>query len=112
MELAQGLPVVLLLHVPVSLPTLRGPTIEVWKAPILIGDPDWSIESRQEWETRSDDPETLEFVRVLAGAPNLVAILCGHVHFAHADSISPHAVQYAVRPGYAGGYRVIVFQPL
>ncbi len=111
-ELGRGLPVVLLLHIPLRLPTLREPTIAVWDAPILIGDPDWAPESRHEWETREDDPETLEFVRVVEEAPNLVAVLCGHIHFEHVDSVSLQAVQYAVRPAYEGGYRLVEFRPL
>ena len=39
-QLAAGLPTVLLTHIPVSLPTLRGPTIDRWETPLLLADPD------------------------------------------------------------------------
>src|SRR4029077_15220051 len=54
-SLAAGMPSVLMIHIPISLPTLREPTIDRWKAPILIGDPEWDRESRKNWGTRPDD---------------------------------------------------------
>jgi len=59
----------------------------------------------------SDTAETLAFVRLVAGAENLLAILCGHIHFAHVDSISPQAVQYVGGPGFAGAYRLLELRP-
>jgi len=111
-QLGKGLPSVLLVHIPLSLPTLRPPTVARWNSPILIGDPDWSPEPRTKWGTHADDAETLEFIRVLSTSPNLAAVLCGHIHFPHADNINPRAMQYVGRPGYEGGARVLDFQPL
>jgi hypothetical protein len=110
--LADGLPTVLLIHIPISLATLRPATIERWAAPILIGDPDWNLESRTKWDTRYDDPQTLEFVRLVSTATNLIAVLCGHIHFPRADNLHPGAIQYVGQPGYAGGYRMIEIEPL
>jgi hypothetical protein len=42
----------------------------------------------------------------------MVAVFCGHVHIAHADSINTHAVQYVGRPGLEGGRRLVEFKPL
>jgi len=111
-NLAEGMPSVLLIHIPISLPTLRAPTIECWKAPILTGDPDWKPESRTQWHTRADEVETLEFINLAAASTNLIAVLCGHIHFPHADNLRPGAIQYVGQPGYAGGYRMIEIQPL
>jgi predicted MPP superfamily phosphohydrolase len=111
-ELHTDVPVVLLMHIPLSLPTLRDRTIERWKAPILIGDPAWDIQSRMEWGTGEDQASTLEFVRLVASAPSLVAVLCGHVHFPHTDAINLQAAQYVGCPCFDGGYRVIEFRPL
>lgn len=110
--LTRGLPTVLLIHIPISIATLRPRTMTKWKAPILIADPDWALPSRTEWDTPADTPETLEFVRLCATAPNLIAVLCGHIHFPHADALSPQAVQYVTRPGYEGGHRLIDIVPL
>ncbi|HYF49404.1 MAG TPA: metallophosphoesterase [Planctomycetota bacterium] len=111
-ELARGLPSVLLIHIPLSLPTLRAPTVARWKSPILMADPEWAPEDRERWGTRLDDKETLECMRLLSASANLAAVLCGHIHFPHADNVSARAVQYVGKPGYEGGTRVVEFLPL
>lgn len=106
-------PVVLLLHVPLSLPTLRGPVRDLWGAPILMGDPDWPEAARSAWDVPVDAAATADLLRVIAGAANLVAVLAGHVHLAHAAPVNPRAVQYVVRPPFeAMGHRVVDLQPM
>ena len=110
--LAQGLPTVLLIHIPLSLPTLRPPTIQHKNSnPVLMADPDWPLADRRNYGTGEDLPTTLEFMRLISQAQNLVAIFCGHVHFDHVDVLNPWAAQY-VGPGFAGEYRLVEFQPL
>ena len=109
---ANGMPTVLLVHVPLSIPTLRDPTIARWEAPILIGDPDWDIESRESWQAGEDRAETIEFIRSLVAADSLVAVFSGHVHFPHTDAINLHAVQYVGAAGYEGRKRLVEFCPL
>ena len=100
------------MHIPLSIPTLRGPTLEKLEFPILVADPDWDLADRGRFGLDEDTSTTLEFVRLVAGADNLVAILCGHLHFAHTDSLSPRAVQYLAPPGYAGESRLVELRPL
>ena len=111
-KLKTDLPTVLLTHIPMSLPTLRDRTIERWKDPILIGDPQWSVERRERWKTGADLPTTLEFVRTLVAAENLVGVFCGHIHFDHADTVSRSAVQYVGAPGFDAQKRLVEFLPL
>ncbi|MDA0747646.1 MAG: metallophosphoesterase [bacterium] len=111
-RLALGKPTVLLTHIPLSLPTLRAPVLERWKAPIMIGDPDWDLESREKWQTGEDLSSTLEYVQALSRAENLVAVFCGHVHFHHVDAVNSGAVQYVGAPGFEGGKRMVEFRPL
>jgi len=111
-QLQLGQPTALLFHWPLSLPTLRDSVLEVLGSPPLMGDPDWSLESRVSWQVSEDTPETLEFVDAVTTAPNVVAAFCGHVHFAHADAINTRAVQYVGAPGYEGGRRLVEFRPL
>jgi 3',5'-cyclic AMP phosphodiesterase CpdA len=111
-QLAAGLPTVVLMHIPLSLPTLRQPVIDKWKDPIMLADPDWPAERRRKWIAEPDTPETLAFAELLRTSPNLVAVLCGHVHFVHADRINEHAVQYVGGPGYEGAWRRIELRPL
>lgn len=112
-ELAAGAPVVLLMHIPLSLPALRAETIRKWKSPLLMADPRWDAASRAQWDAEEEDrPPTLELARLLRTAPNLVAVLCGHVNFAQAEPLSPWAVQYVGKPAYEGGQRLLEFRPL
>lgn len=111
-KLKTGLPTVLLTHIPISLPTLRDRTIERWNDPILIGDPHWPVERRERWRTGADVASTLEFVRTVVAADNLVGIFCGHVHFDHADTVSRTAVQYVTAPGFEAQRRLVEFLPL
>jgi predicted MPP superfamily phosphohydrolase len=111
-QLKKGQPTVLLFHWPLSLPTLRDAVLENLGSPPMMGDPDWSPESRSQWRTSEDTPETLEFVDAVTTAPNVVAAFCGHVHFAHVDAINTRAVQYVTAAGHQGGRRLVEFRPL
>ncbi len=111
-QLEMGQPTVLLFHWPLSLPTLRDAVIEYLGSPPMMGDPDWSSQSRIQWQVSEDTPETLEFVDAVTTAPNVVAAFCGHVHFAHADAINTRAVQYVTAAGNNGGRRLVEFRPL
>ncbi len=58
---------------------------------------------------RKDGKSTTTCHKLLTGgeADNLVGIICGHVHFAHADQVRPGCFQYVTRPGFEGCQRVI-----
>lgn len=104
--LAEGLPTVALIHIPLSLPTLRGPVIEKWGHSILMADPDRPGASEE------DTASTLEFPKLLGRAENLVAILCGHIHQGHVDTLSPWAAQYLAPPAFAGECRLFEWTSL
>ena len=110
--LAEDVPTVLLIHIPISLPTLRPAVLKMWGSPIMMADPDWVLEQRTENSVGENTPTTLEFVRLVSQAENLVAVLAGHCHIPHIDAISPWAAQYLAPPGYAGQYRLFEWQPL
>ncbi|MDF2439238.1 MAG: hypothetical protein JWN98_222 [Abditibacteriota bacterium] len=111
-HLQSGIPSVVLLHIPLSVPTLRAPTLARWQAPILIADPDWDRESRHRWETSEDSATTIEFARTVTTSEDLVAVLCGHIHFPQVDSLSNRAAQYVGAPAFAGSKRLVEFYPL
>ena len=111
--LAQDLPTVLLCHIPISLPTLRGVVMAAMDGhPIMMADPDWTPELRIANFVDDTTPATTEFVRLVSQAENLVAILTGHCHLPHVDAINPWAAQYLAPPGYAGQYWLFEWQPL
>lgn len=107
------LPVVLVAHIPLSVPLLR----DSRKGKPLSGDPAWGLETDRNWETERRErwpaagnlPSTEAFLECVAAAPQLVAVLCGHIHEARVDLVSATANQYVVAPGYAGGCRVLEF---
>lgn len=105
--LETGLPTVLLIHIPLTQPGLRAPTIARWRDCILMGETILE-EHRANWAWAPDRPATAEFIRLMQKAPNLVAILCGHVHFAHEEAFGA-GVQLVGAPAFAGGSRVIDF---
>jgi hypothetical protein len=110
--LADGLPTVVMIHVPISLPTLRPAAMAALKgSPCLMADPDWDAEERAEHGVGEWPPETHAFVRLLSHADNLVAVLAGHYHIPHADGLSSTAVQYMAPAGYAGRSRRVRLLP-
>ena len=111
-QLAAGLPTVLFTHIPLSLPTLRPPTIARWQSPLLLAEPAWPAGERELHGIGEDTAATVEFARSLTAAENLVAVFCGHVHFPHVDTLSPSAAQYVGAPGFMAGQRLVEFQPL
>ncbi len=112
--LAEKRPTVLMIHVPLSLPTLRWPTLNEWKGqPVLMADADWPAEERQAYGAGNEDtPETLEFVRMMCQSESLVAVLAGHLHHAHVDALNSWSAQYVAPAGYAGEYRLLEFRSL
>ena len=84
--LAEGLPTVLLSHIPISLPTLRPAVMEAMSGnPIMMADPDWAPEARRELFVADTTPATLEFARLVSQSQNLVAVLTGHIHIPHVE---------------------------
>lgn len=108
--LHNGLPTVLMLHIPITQPLLREPTIAKWRDPILLGE-HIAEERRPIWAWQEDTAFTAPFIELLYNSPNLVAILCGHVHFAHDEPFGQNAVQLVGAPAFDGGFRLVEFQP-
>jgi len=112
-QIDTNLPVVLVVHIPLSVSTLRASR----RGKPLSGDPAWGAETDRNWETERRErwpttgnlPSTKDFLADVAAAPQVVAVLCGHIHEARVDPVSATANQYVVAPGYAGGCRVLHF---
>ncbi len=111
-QLNTPLPCLLFVHIPIAVPTLMPDVCAVWQDPIVMAATGWTAAGREKWRIREDDESTLAARDLLARAENLVAIFCGHVHFPHADQVSPTCYQYITRPCFEGGYREIRLEPL
>ncbi|MDO4571302.1 MAG: metallophosphoesterase [Planctomycetia bacterium] len=79
-ELSSGAPTLLFMHIPPYAPG-RGVSYGVghpdWNAD---HDPHWKIERRPQWPTEGHSLTTMDFYREITSAPNLLGILCGHIH--------------------------------
>lgn len=110
-----GLPIVLLIHIPLSLPIFRGENRST-----LCGDPAWGaatdgnyeIERRERWSEAGNKKSTVEFLDAVINTQNLIAILCGHIHKERVDAVNSHAVQYVTGPGFQEDYRLIEYRPI
>lgn len=122
-EVAKGLPIVILCHVPFYTPRhhddelkrSRGlcsyqtgvpdDKIATWRAPAkpLSKADDWRDRRIQQ---RADAP-TREFIKYIKAQPLLKAILCGHCHRFWEERFSPTAVQYVCGATFQGqGYAI------
>jgi len=99
------LPVILVLHIPVGVATLRQDVVEKHGSAIVMGD---TGQPQQAERPTADRIATQDFIRTLMNANSLVAILAAHVHLPHVDAFGLSAAQYIPAAGYAGGHRLIV----
>ncbi|MFO1523024.1 MAG: hypothetical protein U1F77_15455 [Kiritimatiellia bacterium] len=77
---------VLMMHIPVSLPTLREPARLKLGEVDLMNDPELAPAADREL---GDDESTALLVDAMATAPNLLAVVCGHLHLGREDSSQP-----------------------
>jgi DNA repair exonuclease SbcCD nuclease subunit len=110
-----GMPIVLLMHIPLYLPK------DAERESIATcGDPRWGwdtdknyeIEQRERWSQEGNLPSTMKFLEMAKNSTNLAAVLVGHTHRARADKFSETAVQYVTGRSVDGQHRLIVFEPL
>ena len=114
-QILEGLPTVLVVHIPLCVPGLLGQT----DGTPMCGDPAWGaetdrnfvIERRERWPTTGNRPSTMAFVESVRRADNLVGVLCGHIHQHREDALSENALQYVTKPGFDEGYRLVTIGP-
>lgn len=124
-EMAKGLPVVMLCHVPLYTPEYYKDEMERMggRCAYLCGvpseltetyEPGVSYPAGEEWryrkvQQRADGP-TLAFIAWLKEQKLLKAILCGHMHRFFEERFSETAVQYTVGATYLGDAQVVHFR--
>ncbi len=122
-EVAKGLPIVLMCHVPFYTPRHHDFELKMNRGECSYetGVPDekiatWRAPKRplpkgDEWRDRRvqqrADAATKEFVKYIKAQPLLKAILCGHCHRFFDERFSPTAVQYVCAATFQGqGYAI------
>ena len=124
-EMAKGLPVVMLCHVPLYTPEYYRDEMERMgsRCAYLCGvpseltetyEPGVSYPAGEEWryrkvQQRADKP-TLDFIAWLKEQKLLKAILCGHMHRFFEERFSETAIQYTVGATYLGDAQVVHFK--
>ena len=124
-EMAKGLPVVMLCHVPIYTPEFCKSELEatggncayLTGVPLEITetfDQGRTYPAGEEWryrkvQQRADEP-TLAFIAWLKEQKLLKAILCGHMHRFFEERFSETAVQYTVGATYLGDAQVVHFK--
>jgi len=109
-EIATGQPCLLFMHIPIWIGSLVQDVMKKWQAPIMMATPHgWTAETRERWKVAGNDPSTLEAYELLTRGESktLAGIVCGHVHFEHADAYREGRFQYVSEAGFSGGYRII-----
>ena len=110
-----GLPIVLLMHIP-----LYTPKAGERNGVSTCGDPRWGeasdrgyeIERRQKWSKAGNMPSTVEFVERVKTSDTVVATFVGHIHRARIESLGSSSMQYTTGGSYNGRYRIVEFKPL
>jgi hypothetical protein len=111
LEVAKGLPIILMCHVPFYLPGLcaeqlaHGSCAYVTGAPLEITSQYPAARAAQQ---QTDQP-TADFIAWLKEQPLLKGILCGHLHKYHEERFSPTAMQYVCSGGFQGQVQRITF---
>jgi len=122
MEVAKGLPIVFLCHVPLYVPKhyahqmqrtngvcayetgVPDKLMKTWKGGVV--DPsDWHDRRVQQ----RTDAATAEFIAYLKSQPLVKALLCGHCHEFWEERFSPTAMMYVADATYHGGCNEIEF---
>ena len=112
-EVAKGLPIVLLCHVPLYTPALFERQLKVTGgySAYLCGAPKRELArcDKKRAEQQTADKPTLEFVKRIRCEPLVKAILCGHVHRSELDRFSPTAMAYIAGANYMGDAELLTF---
>ncbi|MCR5264677.1 MAG: metallophosphoesterase [Clostridiales bacterium] len=112
-EAEKGLPIVLLMHVPIFEESLFEKTIAAFPGePDLVGcDEEHLLRGANEYRAVRYRPSeaTMRFVDYVRSEPLIKAVLTGHLHFNHESVLPSGAVQYVTRTGIDKAAREITF---
>jgi len=110
-QVASGVPLVLLVHIPMYAPGKRisfGCGNPNWGA---ATDPSYKIERRPKWQESGHTQTTFNFHKEVFNAPNLLGIFAGHTH-RNSIEIIKGKPQIVTDDNASGGYLDIDFLPM
>lgn len=108
-EIQKGLPVALIVHIPLYYPGMR----------MCCGHPDWGwnadrgfeTERRLRWSRSGNLPSTTAFVKEVRESDSVVGVFAGHWHRFHSAASAKGPHQHLTLPAFSGQYRMIHFVP-
>lgn len=113
LEIAKGLPIVLLCHVPIYTPDLFDIAYAAANktCAYLIGVPEERMYGYTAARRTQQRPNaaTLAFIEYLKTQSLVKAVLCGHLHYSWSGQLSDSALQYVVGGAFNGDAQEITF---
>lgn len=107
-EIKKGLPIVLTMHIPLSLPGHNvnyGCGSKEWKA---SSDYLYKLEGREPWPVNGHSKTTYEFRHLVFNSPNIISVCAGHIHGEALDSYNK-VIQIVTGENFNGNDIVIQF---
>ena len=110
-EVAKGLPIVLMLHNPLHTDALYEAMMKVHPCAYLTGTPDHMTAVYDDYRLRQQRPDedTLAFIDYVYGQPLIRAVLAGHLHRSWIGPLPSGITQYVGDAGYHAAAREIEF---
>lgn len=108
-----GDPLLVFYHIPICTPELVGPTVDEWRAPILVdADAHWIDDARAKWKVAPATAATKRFVELLRTAPpgRVLGAFCGHLHLNHESRLGT-VTQSVTAGGFSGQLRFVFRDP-
>ncbi len=97
-QIARGLPILLLMHIPMRTPAIEPSVMKKWGTTFMIG-------------TDEDPDSTKEFCELVKSAENVAAVFAGHIHYEHTGEFAPGRMQYVSAPAFTGFLRKVTVEP-
>lgn len=98
-QMERGLPIILLLHIPIRTAAIEPSVMERWGTDFMIG-------------TDEDCETTHTFCKMVKSKDSpVIAIFAGHVHYEHEGEFVPGKMQYTAAPAFTGYHRIIKIKP-
>ncbi len=97
-QIARGLPILLLVHIPLRTPAIEPSVMKIWGTTFMLG-------------TDEDSDTTKEFCELVKSSENVAAILAGHIHYEHTGEFADGRMQYVSAPAFTGFLRKVIVEP-
>lgn len=99
-EVKKGLPIVMMMHVPIYTDAIRHYNGKFWRKQRYRGQMQHANLSKEEGDAQVNDKTTADMIAYMKAQPLLKGILAGHLHFSMQEKFSPTADQFLAPPNF------------